>query len=94
LAADRPAMVRSVILVAAGGLIAPPTSLGSMFRDAPPTKLTGPECVALGARWLSPALIQTSSHQSSAGRRSISRTWRPADAYSGTNGGRAATLRS
>jgi len=48
-------MVRSVILVAAGGLIGPPTPLGSAFRDAPPTKLMGPECVALGARWLSPA---------------------------------------
>jgi len=48
-------MVRSVILVAAGGLIGPPTPLGSTFRDAPSTKLMGPECVALGARWLSPA---------------------------------------
>jgi pimeloyl-ACP methyl ester carboxylesterase len=55
LAADHPAMVRGVILVAAGGLIGPSTPLGSSFRDAPPTKLTGPECVALGARWLSPA---------------------------------------
>ena len=54
LAADHPAGVRSVILVAAGGLIGPPTPLGSSFRDAPATKLTGPECVALGARWLSP----------------------------------------
>jgi pimeloyl-ACP methyl ester carboxylesterase len=55
LAADHPAMVRGVILVAAGGLVGPSTPLGSSFRDAPPTKLTGPECVALGARWLSPA---------------------------------------
>ena len=55
LAADHPAMVRSVILVAAGGLIGPSTPLGSAFRDAPPTRLTGPECIALGARWLSPA---------------------------------------
>ena len=55
LAADHPAMVRGVILVAAGGLIGPSTPLGSSFRDAPPTKVTGPECVALGARWLSPA---------------------------------------
>jgi pimeloyl-ACP methyl ester carboxylesterase len=47
--------VRGVILVAAGGLIGPSTPLGSAFRDAPPTKLTGPEGVALGARWLSPA---------------------------------------
>jgi pimeloyl-ACP methyl ester carboxylesterase len=55
LAADHPAMVRGVILVAAGGLIGPSRPLGSSFRDAPSTKLTGPECVALGARWLSPA---------------------------------------
>jgi len=55
LAADHPAMVRGVILVAAGGLIGPSTPLGSSLRDAPSTKLTGPECVALGARWLSPA---------------------------------------
>lgn len=55
LAADRPALVRSAILVAAGGLIGPSTPLGSALKDAPPTKLTGPECVALGARWLSPA---------------------------------------
>jgi len=48
-------MVRGVILVAAGGLIGPSTPLGSSLRDAPSTKLTGPECVALGARWLSPA---------------------------------------
>jgi pimeloyl-ACP methyl ester carboxylesterase len=55
LAADHPAIVRSVILVAAGGLIGPSTPLGSAFRDAPQSMLTGPECVALGARWLSPA---------------------------------------
>jgi pimeloyl-ACP methyl ester carboxylesterase len=55
LAADHPAMVRSAILVAAGGLIGPPTPLGSMFREVPPTRLMGPQCVALGARWLSPA---------------------------------------
>lgn len=55
LAADRPAMVRNVILAAAGGLIGPSTPLGSALRDAPPAKLMGPECVALGARWLSPA---------------------------------------
>jgi pimeloyl-ACP methyl ester carboxylesterase len=54
-AADHPALVRGVILVAAGGLIGPSTPLGSAFRDAPPAMLTGPQCVALGARWLSPA---------------------------------------
>ena len=55
LAADRPDLVRSVILLAAGGLIAPPTPLGSAFRNAGDGKRSGPECAALGARWLSPA---------------------------------------
>src|SRR5215471_5351145 len=55
LAADRPDLVRSVILLAAGGLIAPPTPLGSAFRNAGDAKKSGPECAALGARWLSPA---------------------------------------
>src|ERR1700731_2646818 len=34
LAADRPSLVRSVILLAAGGLIGPPTPLGTAFRNA------------------------------------------------------------
>lgn len=55
LAADRPELVRSLILLAAGGLIGPPTPLGSAFRSAGEAQRTGPECVALGARWLSPA---------------------------------------
>jgi pimeloyl-ACP methyl ester carboxylesterase len=55
LAADRPDLVRSVILLAAGGLIAPPTPLGSAFRNAGEAMRSGPECAALGARWLSPA---------------------------------------
>jgi len=55
LAADRPDLVRCVILLAAGGLIAPPTPLGSVFRNAGDAKRSGPECAALGARWLSPA---------------------------------------
>ena len=55
LAADRPDLVRSVILLAAGGLIGPPTPLGSAFRNAGEAKRSGPECAALGARWLSPA---------------------------------------
>jgi pimeloyl-ACP methyl ester carboxylesterase len=59
LATDHPAMVRKVILVAAGGLIGPSTPLGSTFRDVPRSKLTGPECVALGARWLSPVSDQS-----------------------------------
>jgi pimeloyl-ACP methyl ester carboxylesterase len=56
LAADHPALVSSVILLAAGGLIAPPTSLGSAFRNARDRKMTGTDCVTvLGARWLSRA---------------------------------------
>lgn len=55
LAADRPELVRSLILLAAGGLVGPSTPLGTAFRDAGDAKRTGPECVALGARWLSPA---------------------------------------
>ena len=54
LAADRPELVRSLILLAAGGLISPPTPLGTAFHNAGDAKRTGPECVALGARWLSP----------------------------------------
>ena len=56
LAADRPALVRSVTVLAAGGLIAPPTPLGTGFRNATQTKMNGSDCVTLlGARWLSPA---------------------------------------
>ena len=55
LAADHPALVRKVILLAAGGLFGPPTPLGSAFRNTDEAKLSGPEGVALGARWLSPA---------------------------------------
>jgi pimeloyl-ACP methyl ester carboxylesterase len=56
LAADRPTLVRSVTLLAAGGLIAPPTPLGTAFRNAPSAKMNGSDCVTvLGARWLSPS---------------------------------------
>jgi pimeloyl-ACP methyl ester carboxylesterase len=56
LAADHPALIRSVILLAAGGLIGPVTPLGSAFRNARDPKMRGTECVTvLGARWLSPA---------------------------------------
>ena len=63
LAADRPALVRAVILLAAGGLITPSTPLGTAFRDAGDAKRTGIECVTLGARWLSavsdPSVLRT-----------------------------------
>ena len=54
--ADRPSLVRSVTLLAAGGLIAPATPLGTHFRNATELKMNGSDCVTvLGARWLSPA---------------------------------------
>ena len=56
LAVDRPSLVRSVTLLAAGGLIGPPTPLGTSFRNATEVKMNGSDCVTvLGARWLSPA---------------------------------------
>jgi pimeloyl-ACP methyl ester carboxylesterase len=56
LAADRPALVRSVTVLAAGGLIGPAMPLGTAFRNAREVKMNGSDCVTvLGARWLSPA---------------------------------------
>jgi len=57
LAVDQPPLVRSVTLLAAGGLIAPPTgAIGTHFRNATQAKMNGSDCVTvLGARWLSPA---------------------------------------
>jgi pimeloyl-ACP methyl ester carboxylesterase len=56
LAVDRPSLVRSVTLLAAGGLIGPATPLGTGFRNATEVKMNDSDCVTvLGARWLSPA---------------------------------------
>ena len=56
LAVDRPALVRSVTVLAAGGLIGPSKPLGVGFRGATEVKMNGSDCVTvLGARWLSPA---------------------------------------
>jgi pimeloyl-ACP methyl ester carboxylesterase len=57
LAVDQPPLVRSVTLLAAGGLIAPPAGpIGTHFHNATQTKMNGSDCVTkLGARWLSPA---------------------------------------
>jgi pimeloyl-ACP methyl ester carboxylesterase len=56
LAVDQPPLVRSVTLLAAGGLIGPSTPLGTAFRNATQVKMNGSDCVtSLGARWLSPA---------------------------------------
>src|SRR3954467_4347774 len=56
LAVDRPLLVRSVTVLAAGGLLAPATPLGQFFRNATEVKMNGSDCVTvLGARWLSSA---------------------------------------
>lgn len=56
LAVDRPSLVRSVTLLAAGGLIGPATPLGTSFRNATEVKMNGSDCVTvLGVPWLSPA---------------------------------------
>jgi pimeloyl-ACP methyl ester carboxylesterase len=56
LAVDRPSLVRSVTLLAAGGLIGPSPPLGAHFRNATEVMMNGSDCVTvLGARWLSPA---------------------------------------
>src|SRR5262249_27636957 len=56
LAVDQPSLVRSVTLLAAGGLIALSTPIGTHFRSATQAKMNGSDCVTvLGARWLSPA---------------------------------------
>src|SRR5215472_9368696 len=56
LAVGQPPLVRSVTLLAAGGLIGPPTPIGTHFRNATQAKMNGSDCVTvLGARWLSPA---------------------------------------
>src|SRR5215468_732563 len=56
LAVDQPPLVRSVTLLAAGGLIALSTPIGTHFRNATQAKMNGSDCVTtLGARWLSPA---------------------------------------
>ena len=56
LAADRPSLVRKVVVLAAGGLITPSTPLGTGLRNASEVKMNGSDCVTkLGARWLSPA---------------------------------------
>ena len=56
LAVDQPPLVRSVTLLAAGGLIVPSTPLGTSFRNATQARMNGSDCVtSLGARWLSPA---------------------------------------
>ena len=56
LAADCPSLVRKVVVLAAGGLIAPSPPLGAHFRKTSEAKMSGSDCVTkLGVRWLSPA---------------------------------------
>src|SRR5262249_61032566 len=47
---------RRVSLLAPGGLIEPPTPVGTPFLNAKQSKMNGSDCVTvLGVRWLSPA---------------------------------------
>src|SRR4051794_41945040 len=57
LAVDQPSLVRSVTLLAAGGLIAPPPgAVGTHLFQATPGQMNGGGCVyVLGGRWVSPA---------------------------------------
>jgi pimeloyl-ACP methyl ester carboxylesterase len=56
LAVGQPSLVRSVTLLAAGGLIAPSAPLGTSFHNTTQAKMNGSDCVTtLGAHWLSPA---------------------------------------
>src|SRR5947199_8291189 len=55
LAVDQPSLVRSVTLLAAGGLLPLSTPIGRPFRNAAQVKGNGTDCVTvLEARWLSP----------------------------------------
>ena len=93
LAVDRPSLVRSVTLLAAGGLIGPPTPLGTPFRNAKQSKMNGSDCVTvLGVHWLSPASDPKVLEKSNAGLRSISRISRPAGTYPLKIGGAAGPL--
>src|SRR5262249_56650336 len=47
LAVGQPPLVRSVTLLAAGGLIGPPTPIGTHFRNATQAKMNGSDCVTV-----------------------------------------------
>jgi pimeloyl-ACP methyl ester carboxylesterase len=88
LAIDRPSLVCTATLLAAGGLIRPPTPLGTPFRNATQVKMNGSDCVTvLGARWLSPTSDPKYLHTSNAGRRCMSPTSRPAGVWRSKTGG-------
>ena len=88
-------LVRSVTLLAAGGLIGPSTPIGLSFRGAPPGQDERQRLRhALGARWLSPASDPKILAQSSAGRGLSSRISRPAGTCPSNIGGAPALPRS
>jgi pimeloyl-ACP methyl ester carboxylesterase len=66
LAFDQPPLVRSVTLLAAGGLIAPPTPVGAPFRNAKQAKMNGSDCVTRAGSALAIARIR--SEDTRAGR--------------------------
>src|SRR5215472_6000842 len=89
LAVDQPPLVRSVTLLAAGGLIVPSTPPGTSFRNATQAKMNGSDCVTtLGARAGSRQHpIPRYWNRSNAGLRSISPISRPAGTCPSNIGG-------
>jgi len=88
LAVDRPSLVRSVTLLAAGGLIGPATPLGTSFRNATEVKMNGSDCVTgWGRGGCRRRRIRKYLRRSNAGRRCISPTSRPAGVWRSRIGG-------
>ena len=74
LAVDQPSLVRSVTLLAAGGLIALSTPIGTHFRNATQAKMNGSDCVTvLGRAGSRQHPIRKYLRTSNAGLRSLSR---------------------
>ena len=82
LAVDRPSLVRSVILLAAGVLIGTATPLGTSFRNATEVKMNGIDCVTRARRAL--AVAGVGSENTCRGRMlagGVSPTSRPAGVW-------------
>ncbi len=79
---DQPSLVRSVTLLAAGGLIVPSTPLGTAFRNATQAKMNGSDCVTGHAATGQPSDPGRTGIGRMLARRSTSRISRPAGTYS------------